>query len=621
MGAAWLTIFFGSAEAMARGPVPWVPLSQVGTALVQGQLMAGLWVWAAPLGLLGAALVLRRGGVLGWAVLGLAVGQLVLASQDAITVLRLDLVLSGFKNLQFPRYAISFKPLWFALGGVAAGRLLALGPVRSVVSRPQGTTPMAWVRRGAGGLLLAPLVATLVPDAGRLLTRPVAAIDTLRGEDGAGEAALLKALRAESQALPPDRPLVVAVMRGGMGGGTYPVMTVADAGGRLVLDEHIPTVNFKHRVSRKPAAYERLGVTHVIHDKPVPEGEQALADSLTKVGDFGLFTLERFTPPRGGSRLIAELQGFGTVEVVAEEPERLELQVADVRPGTMLTIGRAPHLRWELYYEGELLETEDLRLGGTAGIGVELPGPGRVELVYVRSPLERRAMVISAAVLVMCLGGLLLRGPPLSSVPLTPRSRRISAAIVVGLGLVVIAGLVYRQGKKLEETWGEYAEDELAHRGYEDPSFIRDLVIDAAIEPDPTPPTICSGVRVNDARSGCSEEAHRPSDSFLYRDPYLYRCVRVSIPAKGTLTLHFPRLRDREVVAGSVIRHVRKGTGKKLFYGGRWVTKRMKNRLHDFVLDDNATKDGRPTLGLRNDGTKLEQVCVSAAIFERSDPR
>ncbi len=123
LGGGWLATFFGSAEAMARSPVQWTSLAEMGARLLQGQLLPGVFVWAAPLGLLGAIVVLRRGGSLGWAVLGLAVAQLLLASEEAITVLRLDLMLSGFKNLQFPRYTISFKPLWFAMGGVAVGRL------------------------------------------------------------------------------------------------------------------------------------------------------------------------------------------------------------------------------------------------------------------------------------------------------------------------------------------------------------------------------------------------------------------------------------------------------------------------------------------------------------------
>lgn len=620
LGAGWLVTFFGSAEAMARAPVPWIPLAKIGTALVQGQLMPGTWVWAAPLGLLGAGVVFRRGGILGWAVLGLAVGQLVLASEEAITVLRLDLVLSGFKNLQFPRYAISFKPLWFALGGVGFGRMLMWSRARRSTPSPLDLSPIAWARRAAGALLIAPLIASLVPQAGQLLTRPVAGIDTLVDEDAKDEAALLAALRAEAQALPPERPLVVAVMRAGMGGGTYPVISVADAGGRLVLDEHIPTVNFKHRVSRRPAAYEVLGVTHVIHDRPLSDRERELASSLTVVDRFGPFTLERFGPPHGATQRIAELQGFGDVEVLTDEPERLDLQITDVEPGTELIIGRAPHLRWELSFEGEVLEIRELRRGGTSAMKVELPGPGRLELRYIRSTLERRAVWVSALMLLACLLGLLMRGPPLSIRPLSSRAVRLSWVVAAGLGVLLAIGLVMRQGDKLTETWDEFGQDELDRRADDDiePLFVRDLVIEGEVESEHTPSAVCNGLTVKDGRVGCSEAAHRPRTAFLYREPFLYRCLRISIPPGGEATVRFPTLpNDEYVVAGSLIRHIRTGAGKRLYYGARWINQRMKNRLHDFVLGPAQLTDGRPAIGIRNESPQIEQVCISAALFRR----
>src|SRR5690606_23675038 len=163
LGAAWVAAFFGSAEEMARSPVPWVPLAELGGEIVQGRLLEGHWAYAAPLALVGGAVALRRGGALAWAVVGLVIGQLVLASEDAIAVLRLDLVLSGFKNLQFPRYAIPLKPLWFALAGVGVGCLVRWARAWSQrhEPRPLELHALAWARRGAAGLLLAPLVATL----------------------------------------------------------------------------------------------------------------------------------------------------------------------------------------------------------------------------------------------------------------------------------------------------------------------------------------------------------------------------------------------------------------------------------------------------------------------------
>mgnify|MGYP003886285597 CR=1 FL=1 len=51
---------------------------------------------------------------------------LVAASEEALSVFRLDLLVSGFKNLQFPRYAIAQKPLACAVAGVGGYALLRL---------------------------------------------------------------------------------------------------------------------------------------------------------------------------------------------------------------------------------------------------------------------------------------------------------------------------------------------------------------------------------------------------------------------------------------------------------------------------------------------------------------
>jgi hypothetical protein len=619
LGMGWLVTFFGGADSMGREPVPWTTLAELGARLVQGQLLAGQWAYAIPLALVGGAVVARRGAALGWAVLGLSVGMLVLASEDAITVLRLDLLVGGFDNLQFPRYAIPLKPLVFALAGVGLGGLLAWAWARGGTKAPLSLDAAAWVRRGAAGLLLAPLVATLVPQAGRLLPRPVGAIDTLAADDlDEAEAELLAALRDEAAALPPERPLCVAVMRAEMGGGTYPIFTVTDAGGRLAIDSHIPTVNLEHTLRRRVPAYASLGVTHVIHDLPVPEREEQLVAALEEVGRYGPFTLERFVPPPDHARRVAELQGEGTVEVRVDEVERLELDVTDVVPGTTLALGRAPHHRWEVALDGEPLPTQELRLdrGGMIGLGVVLPGPGRVTVTYHVTPGERRAVWISAVVLALCLVAIAWSGPPIATAEPSVRARRLAWALVGVGALVLVVGVPPRQRTRLETTWVEHAA--LVLRAAEDrpPAFERDLVIDDAIEVDVEPSRICSGLLGKDVLEGCSEAAHAPSRSFVFRDPHMYRCLRVSIPPVGEAWLRFPALHDdAAAVVGVVIRHDQSVSGKLLF-GSQRLNQEVGNDPRDFMLERRLHGE-TPTLRLRNEGRRIEEVCVAAARVRR----
>src|SRR5690606_211974 len=149
------------------------------------------------------------------------------------------------------------------------------------------------------------------------------------------------------------------------------------------------------------------------------------------------------------------------------------------------------------------------------------------------------------------------------------------------------------------------------------PLFLRDLVIDGAIEPEVEPARVCSGLLGKNVLEGCSEAAHAPSTSFLFHEPYLYRCLRISIPPDGTATVQFPTLPDDDtVVLGARVRHVRRGSGKDLLFGSRWITQPVKNVAREFVLDRKDHGDA-PTLGLRNDGSGIEQVCVAAALVRR----
>lgn len=626
LGAAWLATFFGSAGSMARAPVPWSPLAELTTSIVQGTLLLGQWAWVGPLVVVGGAVVARRGGAKGVIVLGLVAMLLVLASEDAVTVVRLDLLVSGFKNLQFPRYAIPLKPLWFALAGVGAGQLLAWALAHRRTGDGVAWEPSAWVRRAVVAVVLAPLLASLLPQAGRLIPRPVRALDTL---SSAGlveaEANLLEALQREAKALPEDRPLTVAVMREGMGGGTYPIATVADAGGRLALDSHVPTVNFKHRLRRRPRAYAALGVTHVIHDRPIPEDEEPLALALEPVGTFGPFTLERFVPPLGQPRRVAELRGGGTLEIIDDQVERLELQVDDVGPRSMLVLGRAPHVRWEVTLDGEVLEIEGRSLDdhGLGWMTVPVPHAGRVVARYVVSERESRAKWLSAITLLLALGALGFGRRPLATRAPSPRARRIAAIVGGVLVLGVAIWGVRRQGLSLQNTWSQMAIDLLDDDEDEPTAELRrDLVVDGMLDPELDPELVCNGLLGKDVLEGCSEPAHRPSTSFLYRDPYLYRCRRFSLPPEGWATLPLPAPgSDDVVVVGTVIRHVRKGSGKKLRWGiGRDAKGPLRNERHDFVVERDAQGEV-PSLRFRNDGRGIEQICVSAAWVRRpADP-
>ncbi|MBL4685380.1 MAG: hypothetical protein JKY37_12370, partial [Nannocystaceae bacterium] len=294
IGFGWLAAFLAGSEALGRSPVPWDPIAKLTAELVAGTLFAGHGAWAGPLTVLGLIFAVRRGGSIAWLTIGLGLGMLVLASQEALTVLRLDLIASSFKNLQFPRYSIAIKPLLYALAGVGG----AVGVTR-LKDRLGPARAHSMGQRFVAALVLAPFALALTCNADRLIARPTGGIESLRNAGEAEhEAALRQALKQEKVALG-ETPLAVAFFRKGMGGGMYPVMSIAAVGARLVLDGHVATVNFEHGfIRRNRAGLLGMAVTHVIHDKPLDTGnDPAIAEILETVGQYGPYRLARVVRP------------------------------------------------------------------------------------------------------------------------------------------------------------------------------------------------------------------------------------------------------------------------------------------------------------------------------------
>jgi hypothetical protein len=554
------------------------------------------------LAVLGGVIAVRRGGVAAATALALAAALLVLGSTAAIVDLRLDLVSASFENVQFPRYAIAIKPLFFALAG--AGALVVADGVRAIGGRPRARTPTA---RIVWALALAPLAVAAVEHAGRLVARPVGGIESLQAAGLAeDEQALADAIAREREGLAAGTPLRVAFLRVGMGGGTYPIFTVADAGGALVLDGHVPAVNFLHRVNKRDAdALAALGVTHVVHDRPLGERETELADVLAPVGSFGPYTLERFDrEPAARVRLVA---GDASIDVVEDARERVELAVDGA---ATVALARAPSSRWIATAADSEIEVGERALAGITVVELEAPGAGTIALSYRRSRAEAIADVVSWLALGLVAIGLARARPLVFVERLQSRAAtRISRVIAAACAVVIAVWIVRRQDGALARTWEEVADDVIertdskTRRG-----FGRDLVIEGAIEVEREPANACMGILGKDALDGCDDDALAPHVAFMHREPYLYRCVELGIAPGGTASL---RLGEAGMDVIGMI--ARKGGGNArdvTWRVGEASERKLGERRHDFL----AKADEAPAvLAIDNAGDDIESVCVAAA--------
>ena len=214
---------------------------------------------------------------------------LIAASEDSISILRLDLLVPAFKNVQFSRYALPLKTFWYAFAGMGAAWLLTT--FSALLSRDRGAatppSPAPSPRlRYLLAILLAPALISLIHAPSRLAPHPVGNLSTFENTDFAeADSELRAALDHETG------PLRVAFLRQGMGGATFPLFAIADSNAKVVLDGHIPAVNYRWQSRASLSSLRRLGATHIIHDRPLDGDRSPLAEYSEPIGKFGPYTL------------------------------------------------------------------------------------------------------------------------------------------------------------------------------------------------------------------------------------------------------------------------------------------------------------------------------------------
>ena len=612
LAAAGIATFLTAASEMGRSPSSWGLLGELAGQFLLGELFMGPWAWTGVLAVVGLALALACARSFAWLVAGLVAGMLLLASHESITVLQLDLVTSAFKNLQFSRWAIAIKPLAFALVGpaaVIAVRAVARLRIASTTGDAQTSSP--WPQRAFVAVLLAPVVAAVLARADMLAPRPIGSIDTLEnsGYDGS-EHSLRAALLAEREH---TGTLRVAFLRNKMGGATYPLFAIADADAAVVLDGHVPTVNFVHVVEqRTPAVLQRLGVTHVIHDRPL-DGEPDLLAALEPLDTHGPYTLARFLPePAPFATLVGEAGG---VEIVERTPTRVVLDVSPSQP-TDLTLAWAPSERWAWTVDGEPRESVYASVrGGVELLAVAVDRPGRVVLEYVRHPRERIATWITWIASMLAVGGIAFARPLVFAPRLhTPAAQRVWRVLLIVAAIALLVFVARRQRAQLAQTWDEYAEMSATERDPM-PPFLGDLTAERAIAITRTPERICVGLLGKDPLAGCQESEGGPFVSMVYIEPYLYRCTHFTVAAGG----------EAEAVLGDpgdelMVALVRRGDhrGRHLRYeiesadrsqGSRALVARAEVRVRPNAADEPAR------LHIVNTGEEPERICLAAARF------
>jgi hypothetical protein len=374
-------------------------------------------------------------------------------------------------------------------------------------------------------------------------------------------------------------------------------------------------------------------VTHVLHDRSLTRNsdDRRLGDALEEVGEYGVWRLARLEPQTPGEKAEPserfEVKGAiapEDVKVERDGPERLRVEV-EVAGSGRVDVPVGPYRKWRATRvgSGEAVELEGVFLArGVPGLKLPFEGPGAVELVYEKPKSERVAGWVSLAAIAVLLGALFW-GRELELVERLhgPRAVRISWA----LGLVTLALILVwafdRQQRQLERTWAELLADHQAARSLakgRDLVFDRDLVDARDFAVSRSSKDGCDGTLGKDAMAGCTQEDARARVSMAYRSPFLYRCLRVEVPARGSLVITLDEVPEGADLAGFYVREARDLDGVELrlpdqeeFEDAR--DERRRHHFHAKAEDIIRDEQGRVSIALRSRSREPTGLCFGLA--------
>ncbi len=533
VGAFWMIPAFGLAALIGLGwmrrlmemdkasVVPhqanWGNTGDLVLDLLQGQLFANQLALVGILGLVGLVVLLLRRRRLDVVTLLILCGLTLIAGQDLVNFADLGLH-PGHRVLQYPRFSISMKPLFYAAVGVGALALIeaarGLGGERA---------PLTAAARVVLLVLAAPLVWTALAKLPEVLRGPAAQILTAE-RAGVGEDidALRELLIEEASRLGPDRPHRVAVDRSSADG-PYELFAIADAGFGYLPNKLPPAQVFKHINARRTASGWRwLGASLVIdrNKKPPVAGTQ-------KIRSTPHFEVQRL---QGKPTWPALIKGEGRAEVLEWSSMSIRLKLSGTTPTSQLLLGIPPIDKWQATLADEPVELVLARgPGGYASLRPLQLSDGELRVDYVDPPSQAWGLRLSGALVLLGLLALFFRRPLPAWPPERWRGKAVVGATAFGalLTAVIVFGALGGREAGRRAHWLGHAEGELvATLHQQEPLEVRIRPRDMCVRPfsrNPRPecdpadyaPQLFSGYRVKGKRT-------------------VPPCMRFGVPARGS---------------------------------------------------------------------------------------
>lgn len=524
VGLVWVLRMMLASDVVFAWVAYWEPLAQLMEQLLRGEFFDNLLAAVSILGLLGLIQVLARGGRFRVYTAVLLAILLLLGSMTLI--LESDLGLAGgtLGIMQYRRFAVAAKPLFYVLAAVGAS---SFGAALSAAyrARIKGNLPL----RLLVTVVSAPLLLAAIHALPGLLRSPVAMPLT---ESRAGEAANMQAIREtlkkEASRCPEGICRAVYWEKPGHGG-LYPVIAMADTGYAWQPTLPLPANNFKWL---NPTAdidtMASRGVSVVISKWPQSHPK------LTPIGRFGHHHLYRL---EGARNVRAEIKGPGSLAIEEWRPEHRVIRLNGVTGQSVLILHQPPYRKWHASQAGADLQIASMGRQGQVLSRISGLRNGDLILEYDDTAGENGVTVLGWLLILGAVAGLLLRPRDLLLPRLLTESRvhllhRVFGYAALGLLVVLMAGMLIGGRIAARHEW-------LA----DEPVGARITEVLHQSSPDTLifePERHCIRPYVRNPRFGCSERDQLPRLlPAEERRGKIPSCLAVGIPPNGRTALTY----------------------------------------------------------------------------------
>ncbi len=500
----------------------WESTERLMSGLLNGKLFEngyGFVAFAAVIGLLSA---LRKGGRFGLLSVILLALFILIGSMDLVIGSDLGLAGGTFGIMQYRRFSIPAKLLFFAL---AAGGFTAVwAGIKSYLPN-QNTNRIIKV---TATVLFAPFIWGAIQGALSFFPSPVMKPLTLSQlADRNDILDIQEILESEKPKCEKTGCKAVYWEKGGHGG-LYPVKAMADAGFGWIPTGKLPANNYLWlNSSNDPQTISSLQVSLVISKWKLNDD---LFKQIKKQGRHYVYRVK--TDPDAA---FVKIEGKGKAEISSYDAENIVIEVEDVNDNSALVLRMPPYKKWKAYQNNRKLSLSSKEESGMLFARIDNIKDGKIELKYKDSIAEDVLFIVSMLILILCFVGMIIK-PHSLPIPFGNETLQIIyKVLVVFLGVALTAALIISfvvSQKAINRIWltGE-------------PSSARVLSVihrQGISELNQNPKQYCVQPYTRNPNVGCSEYDLKPYLSpARKRKGVVPSCLAVGIPPNGITEIVF----------------------------------------------------------------------------------